>query len=119
MPREAMVIRGRILARLLGLRLLTLDTDITIASPPWLRLDPGEAGPQPPAAIGPGRSSPAAQRPLAAGRTDLARPDGRAQRIRAARAVPGSGVTRARELVRQGTRALDSAPPRRTPPAPR
>jgi hypothetical protein len=124
MPQDALLIRGRILARLLGLRLLTLDANIVTAPQPWPGPEPAEAGQQAHVALrsalrlrsdGPRviASSPEpaggisrAEDARAAGRirrTD----DSRARRARAARAVPGSGVVRARQLVDQSARALD------------
>jgi hypothetical protein len=80
MPSEAVLIRGRILARLLGLKLLTLDANIITAPQPW----PGPQSPPPPEPPPP----------------------------RAARAVPGSGLARARQLVSQSARVLNEGPGR-------
>ncbi len=109
MPQEALVIRGRILARLLGLKLLTLDANIVTAPQSWLGPEP----PEPPgtalrarAEIQPGpRALP--HRGAPAGGPGRVHDDSRARRARAARAAPGSGVIRARQLVSQSARALD------------
>lgn len=86
-----MVIRARVRARLLGLRLLTLDACITAESD-------GAAGPGLPPAGRPGMTLPGRViRP--AGVSGPAR--------RSAAAVPGTSVARARELVQQGARVLD------------
>jgi hypothetical protein len=108
MPQEAIVIRGRILARLLGLRLLTLDTNITTAPQSRLRLEPAEPGQQARPATRP-RVALALAPSSGPGGGDADRPgDGaRAYRVRTARAVPGSGVARARQLIEQCARALE------------
>jgi hypothetical protein len=86
-----MVIRARVRARLLGIRLLTLDACITAESD-------GAAGPGLPSADRPAITLPGRViRPAtAAGPAGLA-----------AAAVPGTSVARARELVEQGARVLD------------
>jgi hypothetical protein len=135
MVQEALVIRGRILARLLGLKLLTLDANIVTAPQSWLGPEPPQAGPpeagpaeaRPAEAGSPRRAGVRPGRPRAlparrairpASRPDRApgpaaggsgRLDGDAghRRARAASAVPGSGIVRARQLVEQSARALD------------
>jgi hypothetical protein len=86
-----MVIRARVRARLLGIRLLTLDACITAVSDGVPTLGRASAA-RPPAAL-PGR---------AIGPGDLAEPAGRPAGSR-----PGTSVARARELVEQGARVLD------------
>jgi hypothetical protein len=144
MPQEALVIRGRILARLLGLKLLTLDADIVTAPQSWLGPRPPEPGP-PEAGraeaglTGTGRAEAAPARraaarpgglralpggpadradrapgPAASGSARFAGDAGDAgdQRAHTGRAVPGSGIARARQLVKQSARALDEGPGR-------
>jgi hypothetical protein len=86
-----MVIRARVRARLLGLRLLTLDAYITAASDGAVIPDvPPPARPAPPL---PGQ---------------VIRSAGPADRAALpAAAEPGAAVARARELVEQGARTLD------------
>ena len=130
MPQEALVIRGRILARLLGLKLLTLDANIVTAPQSWLGPDPPQAGPPevgPPeagprrrAAARPGRPRALPARPAdrpdrapgPAGGAGRLAGDAGDRRARAASAVPGSGIVRARQLVEQSARALDEKPGR-------
>ncbi|HMH90829.1 MAG TPA: hypothetical protein VK586_07045 [Streptosporangiaceae bacterium] len=86
-----MVIRARVRARLLGIRLLTLDACITAASD-------GAPVPGLPPAGRPGTSLP--------GR--VIRPVGAADPAGlSAAALPGTSVARARELVEQGAQVLD------------
>ncbi|HEY1622115.1 MAG TPA: hypothetical protein VGG25_31145 [Streptosporangiaceae bacterium] len=85
---DAVVIRGRILARLLGIRLLALDTDITVG--PREKLS---------RTAGPGSGRAVSGRPQPAARA-LGVPAGRG---RAFRAAPGSGIARARRLVEQAS----------------
>lgn len=113
MPQDALVIRGRILARLLGLKLLTLDANIVTAPHSWLGPESPEP-PEPPGTELPGRAATRPRgpraltyRPAPAGDTSPADEDTRARRARAARAAPGSGLVRARQLVTQSARALD------------
>jgi hypothetical protein len=95
-----MIIRARVRARLLGIRLLTLDAHIVagsdgspIAATPILAI-PVSDQPRPPP-----------QLPSRADRSGAAlEPAGPAQ---ATDTAPGSSVARARELVEQGTRVLD------------
>jgi len=91
-----MVIRARVRARLLGIRLLTLDALITAASD-------GTPGPGPRSAAWPGTPLPG--RVIPAGRAT-----GRAG---LPAAEPGNSVARARELVDQGARVLDQERRRR------
>jgi hypothetical protein len=92
-----MVIRARVRARLLGLRLLTLDAYITAADDgsPILALAPAGR----PGADRPGRAAVRAGAAVPAGVAVPARlrPD----------PLPGASVARARELVEQGALALD------------
>jgi hypothetical protein len=85
-----MVIRARVSARLLGIRLLTLDACITAVSDGVPT--PGLAAAARPQAARPGR---------AIGPGDPAEPAGRPAGTR-----PGTSVARARELVEQGARVL-------------
>jgi hypothetical protein len=86
-----MVIRARVRARLLGIRLLTLDACITAESD-------GAPVAAMPSAGRPGTTLPG----RVIGPADGAGPAGLA-----AAAVPGTSVARARELVEQGARVLD------------
>jgi hypothetical protein len=86
-----MVIRARVRARLLGIRLLTLDACITAASD-------GAPIPGLPSAGWPGN-------PLR-GRV-IGPADAPGTAGLSAAAVPGTSVARARELVEQGARVLD------------
>jgi hypothetical protein len=86
-----MVIRARVRARLLGIRLLTLDACITAAS---------DGAPVP--------GLPSAGRPGTALPGRVIRPAGAAGSAGLPEAVvPGTCVARARELVEQGARVLD------------
>jgi hypothetical protein len=87
-----MVIRARVRARLLGIRLLTLDACITAES------DGARVAGMPSSAGRPGTTLPG----RVIGPADGAGPAGLA-----AAAVPGTSVSRARELVEQGARVLD------------
>jgi hypothetical protein len=90
-----MIIRARVRARLLGIRLLTLDAHIIAAAGgnPFLAI-PASGQPGPPPQL-PSRADRAVAALEPAGLT------------RATDAAPGSSVARARELVEQGTRVLD------------
>jgi hypothetical protein len=92
-----MVIRARVRARLLGIRLLTLDACITAAS---------DGAPVP--------AMPSGRRPgtLLPGRVIQPGPAAELANLPAA-PRPGASVTRARELVEQGARVLDQERRRR------
>jgi hypothetical protein len=111
MAREPMVIRARVRAWLLGIRLLTLDAHITATSDGGLVLTiPAAGSPRSPRQLAGSRPSPA---------EPGAGPDRSASYQWSAEPVPGSSVARARQLVEQGTLALEQgrrpAPGRQVP----
>ena len=92
-----MIIRARVRARLLGIRLLTLEAWVTAGS---------DGAPVPGMPAAGWRGAPLPGRVI----QTAAVPDGAR---RAAVSVPGSSVARARELVAQGERTLDQERRRR------
>jgi hypothetical protein len=110
MAREPLVIRARVRAWLLGIRLLTLDAHITATSEGDLVLTIPAAGGPRAARHAAGASRAARQLPGGqAGPAQLAPPAGRlAGQVlppgdrQAAGQLPGSSVARARQLVEQG-----------------